>query len=92
MNLFNQYGVIDLAAIDPAEVALLDDNQQKLLASLMTAVEAREAAALRVTNAVRAVGTATQEQIDAMAAHVAVNPPPTFADIHAASVAAYKPN
>jgi hypothetical protein len=76
--LFNSSAQIDLSVIDPAEVAKLDDNQQIKLASLISAVQAREAAQVRFTSAVVAVGEASQEQVSAMEAHIAASDPFPF--------------
>jgi hypothetical protein len=48
LNLFNSKAQLDLAVIDPAEVAKLDDNQQTILASLINAAKARETALERL--------------------------------------------
>ncbi|SDI54506.1 hypothetical protein SAMN05444171_4082 [Bradyrhizobium lablabi] len=89
LEIRNQFGVIDLAVIDPDEVAKLTDPQQEKLSTLCTAVKRREAAQERLFAAVRAVNVATIEQTNALAAHQRANPPPSFMDLHAASVKAF---
>jgi hypothetical protein len=89
LEIYNHLGQIDLSVIDPAAVALLDDNQQQALSVLIEKTKAREAAQERYTTAVKAEGAANAEQHDALAAHIAANPPLTFQQIHAASVATF---
>jgi hypothetical protein len=76
--LHNSLGQIDLSVIDPAEVANLDDNQQERLATLISAVQAREAAQIRCNSAVIAVGEASHEQTEALAAHIVASDPFPF--------------
>jgi hypothetical protein len=86
IQLHNQLGQIDLSVIDPAEVAALDDGQQKLLAVLVSAVQDREAAQARYTSAVLAKREASAEQVAALAAHSEASDPFPFtvpADIEA---------
>jgi hypothetical protein len=89
ITLRNQYGALDLSVVDPAEVAKLDDNQQKLLASLISAMQDREAAQDRYAKAVKAVHDATTDQHDALEAHTAANPPLTPQQAQQAAIAAY---
>lgn len=78
LQLRNQFGVLDVSVIDPAEVALMSDAQQTALSVVVTAVESREAAAERVNRAVIAVRDATAEQLAAHAAHVEASQPFPF--------------
>jgi glutamate formiminotransferase len=78
LNLFNSMAQIELAQIDPAEVAKLDDNQQSVLSVLIVAVQDREAATVRFNEAVVGVREADTEQHEAMAAHVAASDPFPF--------------
>ena len=89
LELYNALGQLDIAAIDHSEVALLSEPQQQALAVLISKVQAREAAQERFSKAVRALGAATAEQIAALDAHVAVNPPQSFAQAQAAAIAAF---
>ena len=89
LNLFNSKAQIDLSVIDPAEVALLSDSAQEKLASLISTVQAREAATERMLKAQAAVIDCTQEQADALAAHQLANPPPTQLEALRAAQASY---
>lgn len=89
MEIRNQFGQIDLSAIDPTEVSKLSDEAQLALSKLISSVQDREAAQQRFNSAVLAVRLATQEQMDALAAHQVGNPPMSFEESHAASVAAF---
>jgi hypothetical protein len=89
LEIRNQFGQLSVAAIDPAEVAKLSDDQQAKLATLITAVENREAAADRFNKAVLGVRLATTEQEEALAAHHAANPPLSFQDAQRAAIDAF---
>lgn len=78
IKLHDKFGVINLAEIDPTEIEKLNDAQQALLATLFDKVRAREAAQTRYSEAVIRVSTATQEQIDAHAAHIEASQPFPF--------------
>jgi predicted nuclease with RNAse H fold len=80
LNLFNSAAQIDIAEIDPDEVSKLDDNAQAKLASLISAVHARESATDRMLAAQAAVIDCTQEQIEALAEHIKANSPPDAID------------
>lgn len=89
LQLRNQYGQLDISVIDPAAVSELTNTAQQLLASLITAVEDRQAAQERFNSAVLAVRLATQEQETALEEHRATNPPQTFQQAQQAAVAAF---
>jgi hypothetical protein len=89
LNLFNSKAQLDLAVIDPAEVAKLDDNQQAHLASLINAAKVRETAQERLSMAQAAVIDASREQAEALEAHAIANPPPTQLEATRAAQAAY---
>jgi hypothetical protein len=78
LALRNQFGQLDISVIDPAEVAKLNDDQQVKLASLVTAVETREAANTRYLNAVRVRRGAEAEQTAALDEHKAASEPFPF--------------
>ncbi len=88
LEIYNAFGSIDIAAIDPAEVAKLDERQQQALADLIPKVQAREAAQDRYNKAVRDQRDATAEQAAALEAHVAFNPPQSFMDAQRAVIEA----
>lgn len=89
LQLRNQYGQLDISVIDMAAVSELSDLQQKLLASLIKAVEDRQAAQERLNSAVLAVRLATQEQETALEEHRTANPPQTFQQAQQAVIAAF---
>ena len=87
LQLRNQFGQLDISVIDPVAVSELSDPQQKLLASLITAVDDRQAAQERFNSAVLAVRLATQEH--ALEEHRVANPPQTFQQAQQAAIAAF---
>ncbi|WMT75072.1 hypothetical protein [Bradyrhizobium sp. Ash2021] len=89
LQLHNHFGVLDLSVIDPKAVSELDDQQQALLASLISAVQNREAAQARYAKAIKTLQDATAEQIAAMEAHITANPPQTAIEALRAAQAAY---
>jgi hypothetical protein len=74
----DQFGQISLASIDPAAVAELSDAAQAKLATLMDAVQAREAAQDRHSKAKLAVVAAETEQAAALQAHKDASDPFPF--------------
>jgi hypothetical protein len=89
IQLHNQYGQIDLSIIDPNEVAELSDEGQLVLSLLISAVQDRQAAQQRFNSATLALREAAREQEDAMAAHIAANPPQTPQQAQQDAIAAY---
>lgn len=78
LQIRNQFGQIDLASIDPAAVAELSDAAQAKLATLISAVETREAAQDRHSKAKLAVVEAEAEQAAALQAHKDASDPFPF--------------
>ncbi len=88
LEIYNALGQIDIAAIDPAEVAKLDTRAAEALAALVPTVIAREAAQARYTAAVRAQRDATVEQTAALEAWTAIAKPQTFTEAQQAVISA----
>jgi hypothetical protein len=92
LQLYDVYGRISMLAIDPNEVALLSDEAQETLALLIECVDTRESAAERVRLATIKLNEASVEQVNALAAHIAANPPMSALDAHRASIKSYSEN
>lgn len=89
IELFNKYGQIDLAQIDPKEVEKMSDEQQSALAFVVDSVRTREAAQERFKLAQDRVRELMRVESDAIEANRIANPPPTHTEILRAAQAAY---
>jgi hypothetical protein len=77
INFFTSTGATDLSLIRDEDVAALDDVRRAALDNFIAAVLTRGAAEERHHTARQRVNLAMSVEADAMAAHVAANPPPT---------------
>jgi hypothetical protein len=87
--LTNKFRQIDLAAIDPDEVAKLTDPQQEALSLLCDAVKNRETATERQSAALVRLHLAVADEDQKFAVHAAANPPQSEADARRAAIEAY---
>ena len=90
VGLHDKFGQIDLTQIDEAAVAGLTEEQQKILAILIDATHAREAADLRKIAAEQRVRAAMTAETKTFEADMAANPPPTRIETLKAAQAAYR--
>jgi hypothetical protein len=90
ITLFSSTGQIDLSLIDPAEVLLLDEPRKEALNRFISAVLEKGKAEIRHHDARKRVHLAMSVEADAMAAHVAANPPPSRIEAMRAAQAAYR--
>jgi hypothetical protein len=88
--LHDKFGNIDLSLIDEAAVTGLSEQQQRVLAILIDATHAREAADLRKIAAEQRVRAAMTAETKTFEAHIAANPPPTRLETLKAAQAAYR--
>ncbi len=86
----NQYGQIDLTLIRDDDVAALDEPRKiaihRLIDAVMNRIKAEQALAAARTR----VNVAMNAEAEADARMREASPPPTFQQIHAASIAAYQ--
>jgi hypothetical protein len=90
INFQNQYGQIDLSLIRDDDVAALDEPRKIAIHRLIDAVMARIKAEQSLSAARTRVRLAMDNEAEADARMRAASPPPTFEDIHKASIAAYQ--
>jgi hypothetical protein len=88
--LHDKFGNIDLTLIDEEAVASLTEEQQRVLAILIDATHAREAADLRKIAAEQRVRAAMTAETKTFEAHIAANPAPTRIETMKAAQAAYR--
>jgi hypothetical protein len=89
IQLTNKIGQIDLAMIDPEEVAKLTDPQQEALSILIDAVKAREAATERQIKATVRVYAAVADETEKLAEYIKANPPQSEDAARRAAIDAY---
>jgi hypothetical protein len=89
INFSNALGQIDLNLIRDEDVAALDDTRKALIHRVIETVMARIKADQHLAAARTRVKLAMADEDKKLAAHAAVNPVPTFADIRNAAIAAY---
>ena len=89
INFQNSLGQIDLNLIRDDQVAALDDERKALIRRVIETVMARVKAETRLAAARTRTRDAMTAEDAALAAHVAVNPVPTFQQIRAAAILAY---
>jgi hypothetical protein len=89
LELHDKYGRIDLTLITEEAVTSLTEEQQQVLAILIDAVHAREAADVRRTAAEKRVRVAMKAETEALSAHIAANPPPSRIEVMKAAQAAF---
>jgi hypothetical protein len=89
ISFFGPTGNIDLSMIKDEDVAALDDERKTALENFIRAVIERGNATERHADARARVRACMVTEAEALAAHVAANPPPSFLDIHKAAIAAY---
>lgn len=89
LQVHDKYGRIDLTMVTEEAVAGLTDEQQQVLAILIDAVHAREAADVRKTSAEKRVRVAMATETKTFEAHVAANPPPSRIEVMRAVQVAY---
>lgn len=89
INFSTALGTIDLNLIRDEDVAALDAPRRALIHRVIETVLARIKAEQHLAAARVRARLAMQNEDEKLAAHVAVNPSPTFADIRNAAIAAY---